>query len=133
MTQLLIEQLTNQVKGEVEKTAEEICRNYKIIKIEPFCSEKIDEKSEDSLLGINGKTFLKILKEKANQFNSNVLTIPSGTPTTQTCSNCGYRKTGKDKMHLSERVFTCPECGKSIPRDLNAAINIFNFEGEKRK
>ena len=42
-------------------------------------------------------------------------------PSSKTCSNCG---TVKAKLSLSERTFNCDECGLSLDRDLNAAINI---------
>lgn len=39
----------------------------------------------------------------------------------KTCSGCGEVKA---KLSLSERVFNCDDCGASMDRDLNAAINI---------
>lgn len=43
-------------------------------------------------------------------------------PTSKRCSGCGHIQ----KMSLSIRTYTCPECGLVIDRDLNAAINIRN-------
>ena len=40
--------------------------------------------------------------------------------TSQTCNVCGYRQ----KMPLSERIFSCPCCNLHIDRDLNASLNI---------
>ncbi|WP_164954149.1 zinc ribbon domain-containing protein [Succinivibrio dextrinosolvens] len=37
------------------------------------------------------------------------------------CSKCGALK--KD-LTLRDRVYECPECGLTIDRDLNAAINL---------
>ncbi|MCU0542827.1 MAG: zinc ribbon domain-containing protein [Oscillatoriaceae cyanobacterium Prado104] len=31
-------------------------------------------------------------------------------------------------MLLAERIYNCPACGKSIDRDLNASLNILNWE-----
>ena len=42
-------------------------------------------------------------------------------PSSKTCSNCGVVKA---KLSLSERTFNCDDCGLSIDRDLNAAVNI---------
>ena len=43
--------------------------------------------------------------------------------TSRTCSRCGAINRNK----LAEyRIFTCPDCGLEIDRDLNAAINILN-------
>ena len=42
--------------------------------------------------------------------------------TSQICSSCGTQ--AETKLKLSDRIFTCKECGMSKDRDLNAAINI---------
>lgn len=44
-------------------------------------------------------------------------------PSSKRCSYCGKVKTD---LKLSERTYTC-ECGLSIDRDLNAAINLANY------
>ena len=44
--------------------------------------------------------------------------------TSQTCSKCGYRRVGEEKLTLSERTFDCPSCHLHVDRDLNAALNI---------
>jgi putative transposase len=45
-------------------------------------------------------------------------------PSSQLCSGCGHRKAD---LQLSDRVYVCPECGLTIDRDLNAAINLANY------
>ena len=45
-------------------------------------------------------------------------------PSSKTCSNCGCYK--KD-LKLSDRVFICPDCGTSIDRDYNAALNLMRY------
>ncbi|GAB2847734.1 IS607 family element RNA-guided endonuclease TnpB [Actinoallomurus bryophytorum] len=42
-------------------------------------------------------------------------------PSSKRCSGCGVVKA---KLRLSERVFTCGECGLSLDRDANAASNL---------
>lgn len=44
-------------------------------------------------------------------------------PSSQLCSKCGHRQ----KMTLDKRTYVCPECGMTMDRDLNAAINIRDF------
>ena len=44
----------------------------------------------------------------------------------KTCSHCGHKK---DDLKLSDRTYTCNECGLSIDRDLNAALNLRNAVG----
>ena len=41
-------------------------------------------------------------------------------PSSQVCNNCGHRQ----KMPLSVRVYSCPECGMKKDRDLNASLNL---------
>jgi putative transposase len=45
-------------------------------------------------------------------------------PSTQTCHICGYRHTGKYKIRLGVRAWTCPICLAYHDRDVNAAKNI---------
>ena len=47
-------------------------------------------------------------------------------PSSKTCSCCGAIK--KD-LKLSDRTFVCSECGLSIDRDFNAAINLSKYTG----
>lgn len=42
-------------------------------------------------------------------------------PSTKICANCGNLKSS---ILLSERIYKCMECGYSIDRDWNAALNI---------
>lgn len=42
-------------------------------------------------------------------------------PSSKTCSGCGAVKA---KLPLSERTFTCTECGLVLDRDENAALNL---------
>ena len=44
-------------------------------------------------------------------------------PSSQICSKCGHQQ----KMSLEQRTYVCPECGMTMDRDVNAAINIRNF------
>ena len=50
--------------------------------------------------------------------------------TSQECSQCGNIK---HDLKLSDRTYHCDECGLSIDRDVNAAINIERKDMEKLK
>jgi putative transposase len=62
--------------------------------------------------------FLSILSFKAACAGRSVVAVPPAY-TSQTCSGCGVVKKG-----LSVRWHTCPDCGTSLHRDHNAALNI---------
>lgn len=59
---------------------------------------------------------------KARWYGSRVALCDRWFPSSQTCSDCGWRNTS---LPLSQRVFVCAECGLRMDRDLNAAHNIF--------
>ena len=48
-------------------------------------------------------------------------------PSSTTCSGCAVVKT---KLRLSERTYTCRQCGLVLDRDLNAARNLAALLGE---
>lgn len=47
-------------------------------------------------------------------------------PSTQTCSTCGNRLTGDDRLRLHQRTYRCV-CGAVIDRDCNAARNLRRY------
>ena len=64
--------------------------------------------------------FLHWLDVKAEETTRRVVKVnPAGT--SKTCSRCGCVK---EALSLAERVFHCNDCGLTIDRDVNAAINI---------
>ncbi len=49
-------------------------------------------------------------------------------PSSKTCHNCGYIYKG---LKLCQREWVCQNCGDTIDRDYNAALNILD-EGLKQ-
>jgi putative transposase len=63
--------------------------------------------------------FLQILSIKAERAGLLAIAVnPNGT--SQNCSGCGT----KVPKELKDRIHACPECGLTLNRDHNAAINI---------
>ena len=63
--------------------------------------------------------FLQILSIKAERAGLSAIAVkPNGT--SQTCSGCGT----KVSKEFKDRIHACPECGLTLDRDHNAAINI---------
>jgi len=69
-------------------------------------------------------TFLSMLAYKCQNAGKTLLKIGVFEPSSKTCSICGYRKAD---LTLKDREWTCPDCGTTHDRDLNAAINVRNF------
>jgi putative transposase len=71
--------------------------------------------------------FLTILSFKAACAGRRAVAVPPAF-TSQTCSGCGVLVT----KGLSVRWHSCPECGTSLHRDHNAALNILRLDREER-
>lgn len=68
--------------------------------------------------------FLTMLEYKCGWYGVNLVKIDRFAPSSKTCCKCGYIYKG---LKLSERSWTCPECGAHHDRDFNAACNIKEF------
>ena len=69
-------------------------------------------------------TFLTLLEYKCRWYGVNLIKIDRFAPSSKTCGKCGHVYKG---LNLSERSWTCPECGTHHDRDFNAACNIKEF------
>lgn len=65
--------------------------------------------------------FLSIVKHVAAKRGKRVIKLDRFEPTSQRCSQCGYRQ----PMPLRKRTFHCGCCGLVLGRDHNAARNVF--------
>ena len=61
------------------------------------------------------------LEYKASWYGRTFVRVSRWFPSTKRCSACGFVV---EKLPLSARRWTCPECGIEHDRDVNAAINI---------
>lgn len=68
--------------------------------------------------------FLTMLEYKCRWYGVNLVKIDRFAPSSKTCGQCGYVYKG---LKLSERSWTCSECGTHHDRDFNAACNIKEF------
>ena len=71
--------------------------------------------------------FVSFLMYKALNEGKFVIKVGRYFPSSQLCSHCGYKNSD---LKLSDREWTCPQCGQVHDRDTNAAINILN-EGRR--
>ena len=65
--------------------------------------------------------FVRQLKYKSEWHGKNIILIGRFTPSSKTCSKCGYVN---GELTLKDREWTCPKCGAHHDRDVNAAVNI---------
>lgn len=54
-----------------------------------------------------------------------IIEAPRTFPSSQLCSCCGARQ----KLKITQRTYSCPSCGSTLDRDLNAALNLKKYVG----
>lgn len=69
--------------------------------------------------------FRRQILYKAELYGIEVILANRFYPSSKTCSCCGNYK--KD-LKLKDRTYICNECGLTIDRDINAAINLANYQ-----
>ncbi len=98
-------------------------------------SKKMGKNLHRSLFGKLRET----LAYKCDWNNRKLVLVDRLYPSTQLCSECGYRKTtdsygGKqtlsgDSIHHNHQKYYCYNCGAILDRDENAVQNIINYQG----
>ncbi|MFY1644252.1 IS200/IS605 family element RNA-guided endonuclease TnpB [Methanoculleus bourgensis] len=77
-----------------------------------------------SISDVSWGTFFTILEYKCLKYGKTLLKIGQFEPSSKICNCCGYTNRN---LKLSDREWTCPDCGIVHDRDINAAINIKKF------
>ena len=75
-----------------------------------------------SIMDVAWSMFFEYLAYKVEETGRRLVKV-NPAYTTQDCNQCGHRQ----KMPLSERMYSCPCCGLSMSRDLNASLNILRL------
>jgi putative transposase len=101
------------------KLAHRLCDEYDVLYFEDLNLAGMKAMWGRKVSDLGFASFLSIVKWVAFKRGKRVVTIDRFTPTTKTCSGCGQ----KHNLTLRDRVLNC-DCGLTIDRDHNAAINI---------
>ena len=98
----------------------------KVIVVEDLDVKQMQQnKKISSLIQISSfRKFITKLKERCNKYSIAVKEADRYYPSSKMCSRC---KNIKEKLLLSERIYKCNICNNKISRDLNAAINLANY------
>ena len=118
--------IANQRLDNLHKKSTEIANQYDLV-----CVESLNMKSMSNKSYGNGKAtldngygiFLSMLEYKLSDRNKYLVKVDKWFPSSQICHCCGALH--PEMKDLAVRTMKC-ECGLTISRDQNAAINILN-------
>ena len=118
------EHIANQRKDWIHKLSTQLANDYDYI-----CVEDINMQNMAQSLNLGKSTndngfgmFRTILAYKLADRGKELIKIDKWFPSSKMCRFCG---TINKNLTLADRIWTC-ECGKTLNRDENAAINIMN-------
>ena len=109
----------------LHRASAQLVREYDIIAIErmvifPMAAGPTAKDVHDA----SWSRFISMLRYKAGCAGARLIEVDVSY-SSQDCSECGARVA----KPLRERTHRCPECGLTIDRDLNAALNVLNRAG----
>jgi len=120
------ERVSNQRKDFLHKLSRQLVEENQLIAIEDLHVKGMmrNHNLAKSIQDAGWGEFVRQLTYKGEWYGCRVEKIDRFFPSSKRCFHCGYIK---ENLSLSEREWTCPECGCILDRDVNAAQNILNW------
>ena len=122
----LEEHIANSRKDWIEKESLRLVKSYNKVVVEDLNLKGISKflRNAKNMNDTSWATFVLRLQAKGKDYNCKVIKANRYFPSSQLCSKCGWQYKG---LKLSEREWTCCNCGMHHIRDVNAAINLKNY------
>lgn len=127
----LMRRIANQRQDYLHKMSAELVKKHDTIFLEDLNVQDM-QKDKNISMHIQSASwyeFARQLSYKSEWSGKNVVFIGRYEPSSQTCSECGYRN--EETKDLGVRKWVCPKCGAVHDRDVNAARNILRFGMKK--
>lgn len=124
------EHLTNKKENYIHSVVNEILKSYDVVFMEDLNVQGMlrNHNLAKAIREVGFYRFKEVLQSKSLVNGKQVVLIDRFYPSSKTCSFCGYKK---QDLRLSDRFWTCHECGEHHDRDVNAARNIL-LEGQRK-
>lgn len=116
-------QITETRKDFLHKLSTKIVRENQSIVLEDLnVSGMVKNRKLSRAISLQGwRAFRTLIEAKSEKFDRDFHVISRWEPTSQVCSDCGFKW---GKLDLKVRTLTCISCGSEHDRDENAARNI---------
>lgn len=125
---ILHEKITNQRTDYIHKVTTGLIRDNQT---ETFVIESLNvagmlknKRLSQAISDVGWGEFRRQMEYKCQWYGKNLITIGRFEPSSKTCSHC---ESVNDTLVLTDREWTCTQCGTLHDRDLNAAKNIRNM------
>ena len=115
--------VANQRKDFLHKLSSTIVHENQVICIEDIAVKNLSRNRHlsKSIMDSGWGEFVRQLEYKSQWYGRSLVKVGRFFPSSKTCSHCGCIK---DHLNLSERNWTCSDCGVVHDRDYNASVNI---------
>ena len=116
----------------LHKLSTDLVKKYDTIVLEDLNISGMvkNRKLAKAISDLGWRQFRTLTEAKCEKYGKEFRTVSRWEPTSQKCSNCGF-KGGKKELNVRE--WTCLNCGAFHDRDVNAAVNILNVIQPKTK
>lgn len=124
------DKITNKIQDQIHKITSRIVTSYDEIKIEDVNPKNwvspYAKKANERLYYQSIGTFYRQLEYKSEWYGASLIKISKFFPSSQICSNCGFKNSKLRDRNIHE--WTCSNCNSYHDRDINASINILNYQ-----
>jgi putative transposase len=122
----LYERISNIRRDGLHKLTANLTRRFHTIGIEDLNVRGMlkNRKLARAIADMGFYEFRRQLVYKTARLGSHVVVVDRWYPSSKMCSQCGYVL---EVLTLAQRKWTCPGCGKTHDRDVNAAVNLMNM------
>ena len=124
------QKINNIRKDAVHKFTTTVSKNHGTVVIEDLdIKEMRDKAPARSVRRAYNKSLMNLIHFQLSYKCQRLVKANRYYPSSKLCSSCGHKK---EDLKITDRTYVCPECGLSIDRDLNAALNLMHYEDSIR-
>lgn len=117
------EKIHNQRTDFIHKLSTSLIRENDVIVVESLNLKAMSQclKLGKSVMDLGYSQFINQLQYKSDWYGKHLVQADKWFASSKICHNCGFKYTD---LTLKDRKWVCPNCGTTIDRDENAALNL---------